>query len=96
MYYFYILYSSVDRGYYYGSTVNLRRRFSEHTSGKVVSTKHRLPLELVYYEAYNHLELARTREQQVKQSGSIRTALHKRFASKENGFTRPPKGKTGH
>lgn len=79
MYYFYILRSQKDDTYYYGSTNNLRKRTDEHISGKVLSTKHRLPIILVYYEAYSTLTKARSRERQVKKSGSIRISLHKRI-----------------
>ena len=92
MYYFYVLISKLDSSYYYGSTINLRRRYQEHAGGKVNSTKNRLPLELIYYEAYNLQELARSREQQVKRSGSVRAALHKRITRTEKGHARPPKG----
>ena len=73
MNYFYVLISEKDGGYYYGSTNDLVRRFQQHTTGKVASTAYRLPLHLVYYEAYESLERARIRERQVKSSGSIRT-----------------------
>ncbi len=33
----------------------------------------------MYYEAYGTIEKARIREKQVKQSGAIRTNLHKRI-----------------
>lgn len=82
MYYFYILKSDIDHGHYYGSTNNLKRRVSEHILGEVKSTKYRLPMKLVYYEAYETIEQARTREQQVKHSGSIRVALIKRISQK--------------
>jgi len=79
MYYFYILQSYKDKKYYYGSTDSLNRRIREHQSGKVNSTKYRLPLFLVYYEAYQTLKLARMRERQVKSSGSARKTLLKRI-----------------
>ena len=80
MYYFYVLLSDTDNGYYYGSTTNLKRRVLEHQNGEVTSTSYRTPLKLVYYEAYEILQQARFREQQVKTSGSVRLALHKRIA----------------
>lgn len=79
MHYFYILKSVEDARYYYGSTTNLSRRFKEHMDGKVVATKFRRPFRLVYYEAYEDLQNARRREQQVKRSGAIRASLHKRI-----------------
>ena len=40
-----------DGMYYVGYISDLKRRFSEHSEGLVKSTKFRLPLEIVYYEA---------------------------------------------
>lgn len=79
MFYFYILQSTKDKAYYYGSTTNLKRRVNEHISGKVESTCNRLPLKLVYYEAYVTDGVARLRERQVKKSGSIRKTLTNRI-----------------
>lgn len=79
MAYFYILKSKKDKAYYYGSTTNLKKRVNEHNLGKVFATKHRLPVELVYYEAYLSLSAARAREQQVKTSGNARKTLHSRI-----------------
>lgn len=79
MNYFYILKSEIDFGYYYGSTTNLKKRVAEHNAGLVRSTKFRAPLALVYYEAYQDIINARLREKQVKLSGSVRAALHKRI-----------------
>ena len=52
MYYVYILKSKKDNKLYVGKTKDLRRRFSEHNSGKVISTKNRTPFELLFYEAF--------------------------------------------
>lgn len=79
MYYFYVLKSELDKKFYYGSTNDLKRRYSEHKNGKVAATKYRLPLDLVYYEAYLTLKKARLREKQVKESGSVRLALCRRI-----------------
>ena len=94
MFYFYVLKSTKDSNYYYGSTDDLKRRIMQHQSGSVGSTECRLPLSLIYYEAYQTLGLARQRERQVKSSGSIRKALNKRIALDE-GPARPPVGKPG-
>jgi putative endonuclease len=80
MYYFYVLKSELDNKFYYGSTNDLKRRLNEHENGKVTSTMYRLPIKLVYYEAYLALEQARLREKQVKESGSIRAALIRRIS----------------
>ena len=54
MYYVYILKSEKDNRLYVGKTKDLRRRFSEHNSGKVISTKNRRPFELLFYEAFKN------------------------------------------
>jgi len=79
MYYFYVLFSDLDKKYYYGSTKDLKKRFKEHENGQVLSTIHRRPVRLAYYEAYDTIDKARFREQQVKKSGAIRANLHKRI-----------------
>ena len=79
MFYFYILKSRKDDQHYYGSTTNLKKRVDEHQNGKVIATKYRLPMELVYYEAFLSLGAARSRERQVKTSGSARKTLHLRI-----------------
>lgn len=95
MYYFYVLKSELDSKYYYGSTTDLKRRVAEHRAGKVAPTSYRVPLRLVYYEAYEILQQARFREQQVKASGSVRVALQKRITRSYEGPARPPVGKPG-
>ncbi|NUM25760.1 MAG: GIY-YIG nuclease family protein [Candidatus Buchananbacteria bacterium] len=52
MFYVYILKSLKDCQLYIGYTKNLQRRFNEHNNGKSLATKNRIPLTLVYYEAY--------------------------------------------
>lgn len=52
MYYVYILKSKKDNKLYVGKTKDLRRRFSEHNSGRVISIKNRTPFKLLFYEAF--------------------------------------------
>ena len=61
MYYVYIL-QQANGQLYTGFTGDLRRRLTEHRAGKVKSTKHRHPLELIHYEAYTLESDARRRE----------------------------------
>jgi putative endonuclease len=82
MYYVYLLQSQKDKGYYIGYTSDLKLRFSQHLDGKVESTKHRRPLELIYYESYSSKELAEERERQLKRFGSAYNALLKRLKLK--------------
>jgi len=51
MYFSYILYSQKDSQLYAGYTKDLNLRIKQHLDGKVQSTSHRRPLELIYYEA---------------------------------------------
>lgn len=66
MYYVYVLISQKDGQFYVGYTANLKRRLDSHKKGKVESTKHRRPLELVYYEACVHQKDALHRERYLK------------------------------
>ena len=79
MYYVYILRSQKDEKLYTGYTDNLRRRLAEHKSGKNISTRSRLPLDLVYYEAYTSQADAKAREFRLKNSPGARTALKRRL-----------------
>ncbi len=62
MYYLYILQSKIDNRLYKGITENLRKRFKDHNSGKVKSTKPYRPWILIYYEAHRNKILAEKAE----------------------------------
>lgn len=79
MFYMYVLKSGKDGNMYIGSTNNLRRRFKEHNAGEVLSTRARLPLSLIYYEAYSLEEEARNREKQLKLRGHALGQLKRRI-----------------
>jgi putative endonuclease len=80
MYYFYVLQSKKNIGWFYkGSTPDLKKRLEKHHLGKVTATKPYLPLRLVYYEAYLTKESAIAREMSVKNGGSTWTPLMKRI-----------------
>ena len=51
MYYTYVLQSKNDKKFYVGFTEDIKLRFEQHNKGYVGSTKNRMPLELIYYEA---------------------------------------------
>ena len=53
-FYVYVLQSNEDKNFYVGFTTNLPRRIEEHNTGKVTSTRKRLPLCLVYWEGCLH------------------------------------------
>ncbi len=82
MYYVYLLKSKKDEGFYIGFSGDLKNRFQEHIDGLVESTKHRRPLKLIYYEAYNKEDLARIREGKLKEFGSAYVGLLKRLGLK--------------
>ena len=75
MFYVYVLQSIKDRLLYIGSTKDLKKRFLEHNSGLVRSTKSRIPFKLVYYEAFLLEKEARMREKQLKSRGQARRLL---------------------
>ena len=51
MYYVYVLLCR-DGDLYKGSTGNLKKRFGEHIKGQVKSTCKKLPVVLIYYQAF--------------------------------------------
>jgi len=65
-YYTYVLKSKQDSKFYTGYTENLKLRFEQHQKGKVESTKHRRPFELIYYEACLSQKDATHREKYLK------------------------------
>lgn len=66
MYYVYVLLSKKDKNFYVGFTDNLRRRITQHKNSEVKSTKSRLPLMLIFYEAYLNKNDALRRERYLK------------------------------
>ena len=65
-YYTYVLQSQKDYKLYFGYTNNLKSRIEQHKKGKVVSTKHRRPLKLIYFEGCLNSRDARKREVYLK------------------------------
>jgi len=68
MYYTYILQSQKDKHFYVGYTQNLEDRIEKHNKGLVFSTKNRIPLKLIYYEACINKDDAIKREKYLKTS----------------------------
>jgi putative endonuclease len=62
----YILFSEKDKRTYVGSTNDIDRRITEHLNGLVLSTKHRLPVRLIYFEEFSDLSTARKKEKYYK------------------------------
>ena len=78
MWYVYILRSTIDKKLYIGSTNNVTRRMTEHSSGKVDSTKTRAPFNLEAYFTVKNQTKAIELEQYFK-TGSGRAWLQKRI-----------------
>ncbi|MDP3245146.1 MAG: GIY-YIG nuclease family protein [bacterium] len=68
MYYIYILQSKKDKRFYTGYTNDLKERLELHNNGKITSTRNRLPVKLVYYEACLNQQDATHREKYLKTS----------------------------
>jgi putative endonuclease len=79
-YYVYILQSDRDGLFYTGYTENLKKRIQEHFDGKVLSTKNRLPMKLVYWEGCLNRQDATRREKYLKSTWGKRY-LKKRIAN---------------
>ncbi len=80
MFYIYVLLSKKDNKFYIGYSSDLKKRIEDHCGGKVEITKHRLPLKLVYYEAFIDKGAARRQELYYK------TGQGKRILGKRLGF----------
>ena len=66
MFYAYIIKSTKDNTFYYGSTENLKNRLATHNSGKVRYTKGHMPYILQYYETFSTRKEAIARERFFK------------------------------
>ena len=75
-FYVYVLESLVDNDRYIGFTNNIRKRLEEHKRGLSFSTKHRLPIKLIYAELCTNKQDAQRREQYLK------TTRGRRFLAK--------------
>jgi len=61
-----VLKSQKDKRLYIGYSSDLRNRLNKHNNGEVESTKHRRPLELIFYEAFKNKKDAQRREKYFK------------------------------
>jgi len=66
MYYTYVLKSEKDANLYIGFAFDLQKRLKQHVNGRVLATRDRLPIKLVYYEACLNKEKAVKREKYFK------------------------------
>ena len=74
MYYVYVLFSLKDRKLYVGYSQDIEKRIEDHNHGRVTATENRLPIKLIYFEAYLSSTEAKRREQYLK-GGSGRAQL---------------------
>ena len=68
----YVLFSQRDQKLYIGFTTDLKRRLTDHFHGKVASTAHRRPLELIHCEYY------RSEADAIRREGYLKTTKGKR------------------
>jgi len=71
MNYVYILKMDKSESFYIGSTNDLKRRLGEHQD--------KGDFELIYYEAYKSIKMARIREKRLKYYGSAWRGLKRRI-----------------
>lgn len=81
-YYVYILQNKSKNFLYIGYSENLKSRVPYHNFGRVKSTKHYHPLELIHYEAYRNRKDAKRREKYLKSNKgktTLKTMLREFF-----------------
>jgi len=79
MFYLYVLFSSLGKKFYIGSTSDLRKRYTSHLKGENFATKNLKDWKLVYYEAHLSRKQAFHREQSLKKRAQAWRALKKRI-----------------
>ena len=92
-YFVYVLKSKRDGNNYTGYTNDLFLRFEAHNAGKVESTKHRRPFDLIYFEGCLDQSDATKREKYLK-THYRKMYLGKRLKSYLTGFTQSNKNKS--
>ena len=65
-FYVYVLQSKKDGEFYKGYSSNLNQRILQHEKGEVTSTKHHLPIKLIYWEGCLCQQDATKREKYLK------------------------------
>ncbi|MBT5338138.1 GIY-YIG nuclease family protein [Candidatus Falkowbacteria bacterium] len=77
MFFVYVLKSQKDSLLYTGFTPNdPHERTRRHNNGLVQSTKPRIPLDLIYFEAYTNEQDATRRENYLKTTAGKRALKH--------------------
>ena len=82
MFYVYLLQSQTDDTFYIGQTANKDVRLHTHNSGKVLSTKSKIPWVMIGFEEYKTREESRWREYTLKNNYSEK----KKFIQKLTRF----------
>ena len=68
----YILYSNTSSRYYVGQTSDINQRLERHNQGRVKSTKHGIPWEVVLQLDVSTRSEAMILEKQIKKRGARR------------------------
>lgn len=77
-YFVYVLQSKKDGLWYTGYTKDVENRLKSHNSGQVLSTKGRIPFDLIYWECCLNQQDATRREKYLK-SGNGKNYLKNRL-----------------
>ena len=88
MYYVYILECNYGK-LYTGYSANLKKRIAQHKNGEVFSTKSKLPIELIFYEAFLSQADAKRREMYFKTTSgkrALKIMLQEYFKKKNPGL----------
>ena len=80
VYYFYILECN-NGSRYYGHTNNLPKRLKAHRKGRVISTKLKRPITLVYYKEFSSRSEAYRREMQFKNGRTRKNVIERLIKS---------------
>jgi len=83
-FYTYVLISEKDGNFYTGATNDLTKRIGQHKNGLVGSTKYRLPIKLVYFEACLNkprktFGLLRGKDDAFRRERYLKTGMGKRY-----------------
>ncbi len=80
-YFVYLLKSKKDNQFYIGQTNNLKVRLAKHNSGEVLSTKNRIPFELVGYVDLQSRKEALKLEKLLKNHSNQKLKFIRKFIS---------------
>jgi len=80
MHWIYIIKSKRSGSLYIGSTPDLKKRLTEHNSGKSKTTAKYIPWVLVYTKGYSLKKDVITRERKLKAFGKVYSQLKRRIS----------------